>query len=153
MAIAAKLVQPASNKEGVARQQKKWAGIPDSGNTAVSEMLPPILVQENVGGFRIRVPISDIDLRKIWIFAAPHSICIEFRSRDMVHHSEASCREIDEQRTVRELRLSQKIKEGCTNARPAGHELQITCLKDSTPDDTNWAEMINFDTRASLGTV
>lgn len=115
--------------------------------------LPPIHVKETAAGFQIAVPVGDIDLRRVWVFASPRAIRIEIRSRAIQSHAQAGCEEVDEQRIVRELKLPHAIQEGRTCVMPLGNELQIACLKDGTADDATWAELLHFDTRASIGCI
>lgn len=116
-------------------------------------LLPPITVAESSTGFRILVPMGEVSLRQVWIFATASTISIEIRSRSSVDHVAPFCKETDDQRIVRELKLPSYITKGSASVRPVGTDLEISCLKDPHQNDRQWAEILRFDTRTSLGSV
>ena len=122
-------------------------------NLTLAEFLPTIQIADHRDWFRIIVPVGDVDLRNVWIFAKPRSVSIEIRSRDTVAHGDSCCEEIDEWHVTRELKLPQYIKEGCTTVMPLGSNLEIMCVKDAHQEDRSWVEMLRFDTRASIGSI
>jgi hypothetical protein len=115
--------------------------------------LPAIEITDTGSFFIILVPLNGLDAYRFYVFALPHSILIEIRlSRSIVHYA-TNCEEIQHQRVTRELKLGHAIKEGSTTVRLSGSDLEINCVKAPRSDDRAWSELVQMDTRCSLGCV
>lgn len=116
---------------------------------------PAIEPSESNLEYTIMVPTNGIDLRRIYVLAKPDSLFIEVRIRSSLKHQDgdAIVTEIEDQRVSRELRFRQPIEERGTSIEVRGRALQITCRKAMTAEEKSWSELLQFDTRASLGSV
>ena len=113
--------------------------------------LPAISVADSIRTFRVVVPLDGIDARQVFVFATPFSIVVEIRIKRVLEHPGPINSEIQRYRITRELRCREGIAKGSTAVRLLGSNLEITGIKASSPDDEDWSEFIQVDTRCSLG--
>jgi HSP20 family molecular chaperone IbpA len=123
-------------------------------NPAISDgLLPEIAVSETAGTLNMTVPLRGVDARKVFVVASAHSILIEVRITNSVPRSGFIYKEVQQQRITRELRFRENIVKGSTFVRYFGGDLEITCLKVQSADETSWSELVRLDTRNFLGCV
>jgi HSP20 family molecular chaperone IbpA len=117
--------------------------------------VPSIQVTEDREKYRILVPMSGIDLRHVYVLAAPQSLLIEIRVRKTVQHQEDDPvdAEVEDRRVSRELKLRHPIERRRTVVDTVGDLLRITSVKASEAEENMWSDLVHFDTRASLGSV
>jgi HSP20 family molecular chaperone IbpA len=99
--------------------------------------------------------MSGIDLRHVYVLAAPQSLLIEIRVRKTVQHQEDDPvdAEIEDRRVSRELKLRHRIERRRTVVDTVGDLLRITSVKASEAEENMWSDLVHLDTRASLGSV
>lgn len=116
---------------------------------------PSIEITEAQTDYKIIVPLSGIDPRKIYLFATPRSLLIEIRSKSTVCHElpGATATEKIDHRISRELTLPAGIKQGGTTVELRGASLLITARKSDCEQPAPWSQLIHFDTRAGLGLI
>jgi len=118
-----------------------------------SNVLPPVEITETAEHLRILIPLDGIDARHVYVFATARSISIEVRMKHSIIRPGGIYEEVQYQRLTRELKLHQAIRQGLNNLRVMCDNLEITCRKAFTSDDTTWSELLQMDTRGSLGCV
>jgi len=122
---------------------------------AWQEEAPFIEIAEAETEYKIVVPLSGIDARKIHVFATPRSLLIEIRSKSNIRHElgDALVLENIDHRVSRELTLPVEIEQGGTHVQIHGESLHITALKSEWQEQPPWSQLIQFNTRAGLGLV
>jgi HSP20 family molecular chaperone IbpA len=117
--------------------------------------VPSIQVTEDRDTYRILVPMSGIDLRHVYVLAAPQSLLIEIRVRKTVQHEQDDPvdAEVEDRRVSRELKLRHPIERRRTVVDTVGDLLRITSVKASAAEENMWSDLVHFDTRASLGSL
>ena len=118
------------------------------------EVLPADISCER-SEYRIVVPLSGIDPRNIYVFANPRSLVVEIRLKSEIHHESGKgpVAETSERRISREFALPTEIEERATIVRVCGECLQIIAREALGEHSTSWSELIQFDTRRSVGSV
>jgi HSP20 family molecular chaperone IbpA len=111
---------------------------------------PPIQITETQIEYKVVVPLSGIDPRKIFVFAMPQSIVIEVRLKSMTHHKMpiAAVIESVDERIVRELSLPVEIEQNASTCRISGESLLIKAPKARQNQTDSWSQLIPFDNRA-----
>ena len=113
----------------------------------------PIEISGGKSDYRVIVPLSGIDPRKIYVFAKPQALLIEFRLKSSVRYDTSNVAENIECRMSREFLLPAAIEAHSTVVRVCGDSLYITARKAEGEAQHPWSELIHFDTRGSLGCV
>jgi HSP20 family molecular chaperone IbpA len=113
----------------------------------------PIEIAEGQSEYKVIVPLSGIDPRKIYVFAMPRSLLIEIRFKSSIRHQmiNALVTESIDRRISREFTLPIEIAHGATTVQVCGESLHITARKSEHDQQTSWSQLIHFDSRASLG--
>jgi HSP20 family molecular chaperone IbpA len=116
---------------------------------AWQEEFPAIEIAEEATEYKIIVPLSGIDPRKIYVFATPRSLLIEIRSKITVPHEldQALVMEGIDHRVSREFRLPVEIEQGGTEVQIGGESLDITARKSERQQQLPWSQLIHFDMR------
>jgi hypothetical protein len=113
---------------------------------------PPSLAN---GEIQIKLPLKDLDVRQVHVFAGPTSLLVESKQRERLPvHSQTGdfvSGETLEKRIAYKLDLRTRIARGGTSIEIAGRMLLITCRKASDSESDEWSEWINFNTRGSMG--
>jgi len=117
------------------------------------EELNPIEVAERKLDYKVVVPLSGIDPRKIYVIAKPQGIVIEFRLKSGMRHANSNVAETTECRISKEFTFPSEIKRCTTIIQVCGDSLHITARKAEGGPQDAWSELIHFDTRGSLGCV
>lgn len=120
--------------------------------TTFGQPLPLIYIAETAAGLRILVPLKGIHPRQVYVFATPHSILVEMRARNTVHHARA-IQEIQHRSITRELKFNDLIREGSTSIRLLGDDLEITCTTTRAEEEKNWSELVQLDMRGARGSM
>ncbi len=122
---------------------------------ALRKSIPQLRVIEDRDQYTILVPLKGIDLRQVFILAAPRSLLIEVRVREILQDqgNDLIEAEVENQRISRELTLRHPIRRGRTAVDTVGGLLRITSLKAPEATEDHWSDLVHFDTRASLGPV
>jgi HSP20 family molecular chaperone IbpA len=110
---------------------------------------PAIQIVESETEYGIVVPLSGIDARNVYIFAAPHSVMIEVRLKRSVRHGlmDDTVTETIDQRIERAFGLPAEIERGGTTVRISGESLFITARKAVQSRNTLWSQLIQFDAK------
>lgn len=116
-----------------------------------SVLLPAVTVSEGATMITVTVPLDDVDMRQVFVFATPRSILVEVLRKCLLNHCGPIASEVQRNRITRELKFRCGLAKGTTAARLAGGCLEITSIKAVITGDEAWSEFIQMDTRSSLG--
>ena len=113
--------------------------------------LPGIAASESATMIRLLVPLEGVDVRHVYLIATPRSIELEVLTKSICKGSGPVRTETQRHRITRELTLRDAITKGSTTARLFGESLEITSIKTASTGDEAWSELIQVDTRCSVG--
>lgn len=120
-----------------------------------SESLVPLPSSFANGEIQIKLPLKDLDVRQVHVFAGPMSLLVESKQRERLplqsQGGDVVASETLERRIAYKLDLRTRIARGGTSIEVAGRVLLITCRKASESESEDWSEWINFNTRGSMG--
>ena len=110
---------------------------------------------QDAGEYRILLPLVGVDPRNVYVRAAARSLLVEVRSRKRVRypHDEPFDFRLEDCCVSCEFKLRNPIRQGGTLIEAVGNSLHITAIKSPNLEETSWSELVQFDTRASLGRV
>jgi HSP20 family molecular chaperone IbpA len=110
---------------------------------------PSIQVTETPFEYKIVMPLSGIDPRKVFVFAMPRSIVIEVRFRRLTNHKMpmAAVLESIDERVVREFSLPVEIEPNATTCHISGESLVMNAPKAGQSQNTGRSRLIPLDTR------
>lgn len=115
--------------------------------------MAPVRSSHTNAEIQVRVPLNDLDLRQVHVFANPMSLLVESRRRERLHLNSSNlvAAETVEQRTSYKLALRDRIARGRTTFEIVGRVLLITCRKAAESAGDDWSEWLILNTRESLG--
>lgn len=110
---------------------------------------------EGQAEYKLLIPLAGIDPRRAYVLAKPQSVCIEYRSKGTISHetSVPPLLEAIECRVSREIVLPAEIDTRSTTVQVCGDSLFITARKAQGHKRNSSSELVQFDTRGSLGCV
>jgi len=144
---------PRTGRDGSARNPTETAGNSSQARRrAEGESVAQIRPSLTNGEIQVSVPLNDLDLHQIHVFAKPRSLLIESRRRERLHLNSPDLvtAETIEQRTSYKLALRDRIARGRTSVEIVGRVLFITCQKAADSADEEWSEWLNIKMCRSL---
>lgn len=126
---------------------------PRRASVARGELLPAITVSESPTSLRLLFPTRGIDMRDVEVIATSRSILVRARLQLASAQQGKSRRGTDHNQIVREIVFNHCIQRDKTDVRFVETGVELTCEKAPSATDSDWSELVEFNTRGSRGSV
>lgn len=132
-----------------------WSSVPELADITRNKNIlidrsecPPIDVKEGQSSFEVILPVEHINPRNIYIFARPHSLLIEIRSKLNIRHplSSTFAEESIHKQILREISFPVEIDNGATSIQLCGMALRISLKKLQLGEQASCSKLVPFDT-------